>query len=104
MSAQGTVYNPGQSAAITAIMSWLDDDAQDFFVLAGPAGTGKTFTVQGLLPLIRGKVVFTAPTNKATKVLRDTLRSDDYPNPDCRTIYSLLGLQLKANGELKELA
>ena len=104
MSAQGTVYNPGQSAAITAIMAWLDDESQDFFVLAGPAGTGKTFTVQGLLPLIRGKVVFTAPTNKATKVLRDTLRSDDYPNPDCRTIYSLLGLQLKANGELKELA
>lgn len=100
----GAVYNPDQSAAILAITSWLDGEEQDYFVLSGPAGTGKTFTVQGLLPLVSGKVVFTAPTNKATKVLRDTLRSEDYPNPDCRTIYSLLGLQLRANGEIKELA
>jgi exodeoxyribonuclease-5 len=48
-------------------------------------------------------MVFTAPTNKATKVLRKSVTTDDY-KPDCRTIYSLLGLRLEANGEIKELA
>ena len=40
---------------------------------------------------------------EATRVLRRRLTTDAY-KPDCRTTYSLLGLSLQANGEIKELA
>lgn len=95
--------NSDQSAALDAIMQWLDAPISDpFFVLKGYAGTGKTFTVKELVRRFKGRIVFTAPTNKATKVLRATLKSPQY-SPECRTIYSLLGLRMEANGELKEL-
>jgi ATP-dependent exoDNAse (exonuclease V) alpha subunit len=74
-----------------------------FFVLEGPAGTGKTFTLKTLIQEFKRRTVFTAPTNKAVRVLRETLRADDY-KPEARTIYSLLGLQMLPNGEVKELA
>lgn len=48
-------------------------------------------------------MIFTAPTNKATKVLRESVSRDGY-QPECKTIYSLLGLRLEANGEVRELA
>lgn len=96
-------YNEEQSAALLAMQQFMADDEAQFFILEGPAGTGKTYTIEGLLPLIRGKIVFTAPTNKATRVIKEVLTKPDY-TPDCRTIYSLLGLRLQANGEIKELA
>lgn len=95
--------NQDQQAAIAAIKDWFAGD-EPYFRLSGPAGTGKTYTMQIVAADLRGRICYTAPTNKATKVLRDTLRSDELPNPDCRTIYSLLGLQLRPNGEIKELA
>lgn len=95
--------NFDQETALQSILSWLDDPVGDpFFVLKGYAGTGKTFTVKELVKRFKGRIVFTAPTNKATKVLRSTLKTPDY-NPECRTIYSLLGLRLEPNGEIKEL-
>lgn len=105
-SAHGTVpaLNEEQSAALTMIEAWLaNKGGQRFFVLGGAAGTGKTFVMQELRKRIRGRIVFTAPTNKATKVLARTLKAQDY-TPECKTIYSLLGLTLTANGEVKELA
>lgn len=74
----------------------------NFFLLEGPAGTGKTFCMQELVQRMKRRIVFTAPTNKAVKVLRETLRSETY-RPECKTIYSLLGLTMAANGEVKEL-
>ncbi len=95
--------NDEQMAAVTAIQDWLANPTGDsFYTLSGFAGTGKTFTVRYICKLVRGKIVLTAPTNKATKVLRETFTLDDY-KPECRTIYSLLGLQLSAQGEIKEL-
>lgn len=93
--------NSEQSAAVAAIETFLQSN-DEFFLLKGAAGTGKTFCIKELIPRIRGRLVFTAPTNKATKVLRESVASEDY-KPDCRTIYSLLGLRLEANGEIKEL-
>lgn len=102
--------NPDQSAAITLIQAWLSDRGAigsighaPYFVLEGFAGTGKTFAVQELIARTKARMVFTAPTNKATKVLRDTLTRPDY-KPECRTIFSLLGLKLEASGEIKELS
>jgi len=90
-----------QAHAITSINTWLSGDAS-FFTLSGYAGTGKTFLLQKLLEGNKSPVVFCAPTNKATRVLREVLTKPDY-KPLCRTIYSLLGLKLEANGEVKEL-
>lgn len=96
--------NPEQQAALDSILAWANDPfSPPFFVLKGYAGTGKTFTVKMLPKLFRGRIAFCAPTNKATKVLRQSVRTPDY-TPECRTIYSLLGLRMEANGELKELA
>lgn len=92
-----------QGTALEAIVDFLRDPEKQFFLLGGYAGTGKTYCIQHLVPLVRGRLIFTAPTNKATKVLRDTLTTQEY-KPECRTIYSLLGLRLEANGEVKELA
>lgn len=94
--------NSDQTSAKDAIVQWLKSGEESFFVFSGPAGTGKTYTVQALIEEIPGKIIFTAPTNKATKVLRDTLSTDDY-KPACCTIYSLLKLKMEANGEVKEL-
>lgn len=94
--------NPDQQAAVAAMLEHINNGNDPFFLLQGPAGTGKTFCVKDLVNKLRGRMVFTAPTNKATKVLRESIQTDDY-RPDCRTIYSLLGLRLEANGEIKEL-
>lgn len=94
--------NSEQSAAVAAMKTFLKDPEAPFFLLSGSAGTGKTFSMKAFVESLKGRVVFTAPTNKATKVLRDTLTTDNY-RPECRTIYSLLGLRLEANGEIKEL-
>lgn len=96
-----TSLNPEQSVALAAISDWLSS-SDEFFVLSGSAGTGKTFCIRELTNLTKGRFIFTAPTNKATKVLRESVTTDDY-KPECRTIYSLLGLRMEANGELKEL-
>lgn len=95
--------NSGQSAAVEAMLAFVQGDHDDdFFLLEGAAGTGKTFCVKALINRLKGRLVFTAPTNKATKVLRESVTAPGY-KPDCRTIYSLLGLKLEATGEIKEL-
>ena len=97
--------NDEQAAAVAAMEAWANDSNSDnrYFLLAGSAGTGKTFCVQQLIRRIKGRMVFTAPTNKATKVLRDSVSREGY-QPECKTLYSLLGLRLEANGEIRELA
>lgn len=98
------MLNDEQKTALEKIKAWLaDKSAPPYFLLEGFAGTGKTFAMQALADEIKGRIVFTAPTNKATKVLRDRLKTKDY-TPECRTIYSLLGLKLEPNGEVKELS
>ena len=94
--------NDEQALAVQSILDFLAK-GKGFFLLEGYAGTGKTYSMQEVIRRFKGKLIFTAPTNKATKVLRETLTSDHY-KPECRTIYSLLGLRLEANGEIKELA
>lgn len=96
------VLNEEQSAASQAMVDFVASP-DPFFVLKGYAGTGKTFTVNATTAAMKGKFAYTAPTNKATKVLRDgfTARGERQLT---RTIYSLLGIQLMANGEVKELA
>ena len=91
-----------QITAAEAISAFLASPDQSRFLLQGGAGTGKTYTAQSLIDSYRGRVLYTAPTNKATRVLRMSLTREDF-KPECRTIYSALGLSMKENGEVKEL-
>ena len=59
-----------QGTALEAITDFPSDPEKQFFLLGGYAGTGKTYCIQHLVGLVRGRLIFTAPTNKATKVLR----------------------------------
>lgn len=97
------LLNPDQVASVNSMLAFLEDPLQKFFVLEGHAGTGKTFSILEFARKCKGRLVFTAPTNKATKVLRDTVTSDEY-RPECLTIYKLLNLKLETNGEVKELS
>lgn len=92
-----------QLDAAESIRRFLADPTATRFLLQGGAGTGKTYTAQSLLESVKGRVLYTAPTNKAVRVLRRTLTRDDF-KPECRTIYSALGLSMKENGEVKELS
>ncbi len=79
--------NEDQEKAITAVKKWLASDSQ-FFALRGYAGTGKS-TIMKIVSTLGANFHFSAPTNKATKVLGDCL---GYP---CRTTYSLLGMRME---------
>lgn len=94
--------NAEQALALDKIEEFLKKPDERFFTLSGSAGTGKTFCIRELTNRTKGRFIFTAPTNKATKVLRESVTSKDY-QPECRTIYSLLGLRLEPSGEVKEL-
>lgn len=100
------LLNLEQTAALNALIDWYNQPeglGSPYFLLSGGAGTGKTFLIRAFVDQIKGKGAFTAPTNKATKVLRQSLTDDTF-KPACSTIFSLLGLRLEANGEVKELA
>lgn len=119
------VFNPTveQAAAVDDIIGWFrDPDKPQFYCLQGYAGTGKTYLMThlartGLLlrnnddatmgppftPIHPRQICFTAPTNKAVKVLRNYLDGANLGFCTTKTIYSLLGLSLQANGEVKEI-
>lgn len=102
---------PEQQAALDKMVDFLQTREEPFFTLSGYAGTGKSYSITLLAkhevdskPLFRpSEICFTAPTNKAVKVLRAYLDSAGLAASPSKTIYSLLGLSLQANGEVKEL-
>jgi exodeoxyribonuclease V len=70
------------------------------FTLEGHAGTGKTTLMRILArQLPEGSVAFTAPTNKATRVLREAVGTEH-----AFTIYSASGLVLQDDSERKYVA
>lgn len=95
--------NPEQELAIAAMLKHARTTGDcPFYVLRGPAGTGKTFTIQKMREEFKGRAMFCAPTNKAVRVIREVLNKDG-AREECRTIFSALGLQMAPNGEVKEL-
>jgi ATP-dependent exoDNAse (exonuclease V) alpha subunit len=94
--------NLDQHRAIDGIAEFfLNSKGGESKTLAGSAGTGKTFCMRKVREIVEEDqgvdIVFTAPTNKATKVLRQATGAE------CQTTFSLLGLQLLPSGEIKEL-
>lgn len=96
------VLNEEQADALVKIENWLSTRSSKFFVLGGSAGTGKTYTCQELLRGTTKRICFTAPTNKAVKVLRQTLDGIDGRH-DFATTYSILGLRMIADGKVKSI-
>lgn len=79
-----------QRNAWAKLKTWVHTN-QPYFVLRGFAGTGKTFLLEMLIsdPATQGKnYIFTAPTNKAKKVLSASL------GVQASTTYSALGLKM----------
>jgi len=114
VSQQTFELNSEQNEAVSRMAEFLTSSRDSFFLLNGAAGTGKTTTVKELVARTRnlGKLVFTAPTNKATKVLSSLFSGLTFNGEEgegrgyyaeCRTIYSVLGLRMEPNGAIKEL-
>jgi len=92
--------NSDQQRAVGEMIKFMDDPADNLFMLEGSAGTGKTTCVQTVLrEMPRKDFVLTAPTNKATKVLREMSQREGLEGVECRTIYSLLGLRVQKDSE-----
>jgi len=99
-----STLNEDQQDALDNLLTWLNssDELKPVALLQGGPGTGKTYLLQELLRLYKYRAIVTAPTNKATKVLRQLLTTDSY-KPTAMTTFSMLGLSLSANGEVKEI-
>lgn len=94
--------NSQQREAVDKMHEFLKGPAQ-MFMLEGSAGTGKTTCVQTLLREAAEKAfVLSAPTNKATKVLREMSEKEGV-SAICRTIYSLLGLRVTKDSEFVQV-
>lgn len=95
-----------QNSGVRTIMQFLDDPEARMMVVEGYAGTGKTTMIQHAIAELGGafRVAFTAPTNKATKVLRHMAAEAGVSIDHVATIYSLLGLRLTPDGEMKTIA
>jgi hypothetical protein len=91
--------NDEQQAAVEAMLDFIKKGKEDIFCLIGPAGTGKSFTIQHLIQRLPSKmrICLTAPTNKAVRVLKH-LSEQKGLSVKCTTIHALLGLKVEARG------
>lgn len=96
-------YNDDQKAAIHRMLTFMTTPKEQFFLLEGFAGTGKSTCIQEVVRQVNVPVVLTAPTNKATRVLME-ISSNEGLSVQCCTIHSLLGLRLKGTAAKQHLA
>lgn len=82
----------------------FEEGPEPFFLIDGSAGTGKTTCIQTYVRETNKRVCLTAPTNKATKVLHEMAEAELDGVVDTCTIYSLLGLVLGNDGEVREIS
>jgi exodeoxyribonuclease V len=104
MRSQLTLSKP-QQQALEALQAFVEG-SDSFFVLEGYAGTGKTTLLQAFVAQLQGKgdarsIVFSAFTNKATKVLAQMMAQWGLA-VDCLTCCQLLGLRPQINIETGE--
>lgn len=86
-------------------------DKEDFLVITGKAGTGKTTLVKFLIQElkkqakhIRKVAVCSAPTNKAVKVLREKIEDGTHFGKDFRTVHSALRLKRSIHPKTGEIS
>jgi hypothetical protein len=80
-------FNDEQYEGIKKIRIWLKKRNDNFYTLAGSAGSGKSTIVKKILDEYHGGVVVSAPTHKACKVISSTTKKE------AQTLHSLLGLR-----------
>lgn len=87
----GITLSNDQAKAWVKIQRWVRTDytEQPYFLLRGYAGTGKSFLLKMMKELAGVQVYYTAPTNKAAKVL------GRFVGEKGSTTYSRLGLRLQ---------
>jgi ATP-dependent exoDNAse (exonuclease V) alpha subunit len=90
--------NPQQLEACDKILTWLNDEENQFFKLVGYAGTGKSFLLKSLLPYLPLNLIICAPTHKACSNIREIIQ-DDFV--EIRTIASLLSIKPDKNPDEK---
>lgn len=94
------LLNEDQQVAVDSLLAFIESPLSDWqYTFSGFAGTGKTFCMREVVRRCSDSAIrfaFTAPTNKAAKVLKQVTGS-------ASTIYSLLGLRIDKSGELKQL-
>lgn len=93
--------NPDQLRAVNDLCEFIQNPnpLQWYFTFRGYAGTGKTFCMREVVARFASSATefaYTAPTNKAAKVLRNI-------TGEASTIYSLLGLRVDKSGEMKKV-
>lgn len=90
---QGPTPTPQQRVVIQAMEAfYASRQRQGMFLLAGFAGTGKTFSITHFVrELPKVKIALTAPTNKAVRVL-EVMAAAAGLSADTLTIHALLGL------------
>jgi exodeoxyribonuclease-5 len=81
------VLSDDQQVAWDKLVNWVLND-EPYFILRGYAGTGKSFLIQKLADF-NIKILYSAPTNKASKVL------SNYVKEEAKTTYSILGLRME---------
>lgn len=97
--------NNDQTRLLFELNKFWSDPNRQYFVLSGQAGVGKTTCMRFFKDLLKKqnediKICMSSPTNKATAVLAEAVAD---PDLTYKTIYSILGLRMQANGEVKEL-
>jgi len=102
------ILNDQQEAAISALVEFISEELGDTFTIKGYAGTGKSTSIQVLLERLKAegiqkKIIFTAPTHKAVKVLRRMAFEKGIDDVAFSTIHSLLGLKVKQVGDKQTL-
>lgn len=95
-------FTGSQLEAIDQLLAFIQDPScfDWCFCFRGYAGTGKTSCMREVARRVgssTARFAYTAPTNKAAKVLREITGT-------ASTIYSLLGLRVDKNGETKQIA
>jgi len=95
-------FTPDQLQAIEELLNYISSPylTDWYFCFRGYAGTGKTSCMREVARRVgtsNARFAYTAPTNKAAKVLREIVGQ-------ASTIYSLLGLRVDKNGETKQIA
>lgn len=95
-------FTPEQRVALSAITEFATDmfSTSWYFVFTGPAGSGKTACMLDVAASMKKnnlKIVFTAPTNKAAKVLRGVVGK-------AQTTYKFLNLRVSTDGAIKTIA
>lgn len=88
--------NQQQTKAKSLILDFIANKKDNFFLLSGYAGTGKSTTISDIMAEYQKQqyswIAMCAPTHKATQVLRNKGKEKNSHNIDYSTIHQLLGL------------